>query len=255
MTDFIGRRLSPGVKWSGDHSSWQQAAALSTGYSQESILERVQAAALQVKNGQAPAERDGVVLDRPDYSWPVLAALTWIAAQNGGRLDVLDYGGSLGTSYRQSRPFLEALRVTWSIVEQPHFVEAGRANFSDERLGFYRSIEECLAERSPNVVLLSSVLQYLERPYDLIDDLKAFPFVIIDRTPMHRQERDRLTVQEVPPSIYPARYPCWLFSENRLRATLGRHFRVVADFGSHLGGEIRCDEIEAQLRGFILQRH
>mgnify|MGYP001500873774 CR=1 FL=1 len=48
-----------------------------------------------VKNGEAVYERDLVLFDYIEFYWPVLSGVMWVAARNNGRLNVLDYGGSL----------------------------------------------------------------------------------------------------------------------------------------------------------------
>jgi len=222
-----------GLYLSGDYSSWDEALAASTGYDSEIILEKTRAALLKVKKGEAVYERDSVLFDEIQYSWPLLAGLMWVAAQSGGRLNVLDFGGSLGTTYFQNRYFLKSLsEVRWNIVEQPRWVEVGKAEFEDEQLKFYSSIEECLAEIHPNVIVLSSVLQYVERPFDVLRALSASPcsYLIIDRTPFWDGPRDRLCVQHVPASIYPASYPCWIFSVHRFRTFLNKSWEIVAEF-------------------------
>src|SRR5712691_3342391 len=90
---------------SGDYAAWEDAVHASTGYDSEVILEKTRTALLQVKNGQAVYERDSVVFDEVQYAWPLLAGLLWIATRSGGKLDVLDFGGSLGSTYFQNRAF------------------------------------------------------------------------------------------------------------------------------------------------------
>ena len=209
-----------------------------------------------MKRGEAVYERDSVLFDEIEYSWPLLAALMWIAARNRGRLDVVDFGGGLGTTFQQNRRFLADLaEVHWSIVEQPRFVECGREAFESEHLRFYQSIDACLATRPAETLLLSSTLQYLPDPYAFLDDASArFRFAIVDLTPVHAGGRDRLTVQTVPPSIYPARYPCWIFSEERLRTAVLRHWDIVANFDSSLGQDLRIGRMRARYLGFVLQQ-
>ena len=226
-------RIRGGLYLSGNYSSWAEALAASTGYDSEIILEKTRVALLKVKKGEAAYERDSVLFDEIQYSWPLLAGLMWVAAQSGGRLNVLDFGGSLGTTYFQNRHFLERLPVVrWNIVEQPRWVEVGKAEFEDERLKFYGSIEACLAETQPNVIILSGVLQYLERPFDVLCTLSASQcnYLIIDRTPFWDGPMDRLCVQHVPASIYPASYPCWIFSAHRFRSFLSKSWEIVAEF-------------------------
>ncbi len=209
-----------GIRFEGKFATWEDASVHCTGYDAQVILDKVLAATLKVKRGEAMFERDSVLFDKIDYSWPVLSGLLWVAAQHGGSLNVLDFGGALGSGYFQNRKFLQALpSIRWSVVEQEHYVAAGREYIQDEVLRFYRSVEECLFENSPNVVLLSSVLQYVPQPYDVIDSIMAAgPQVIIfDRTSFLNEHAEAyITIQQVPDSIYRASYPCHFFVEETI---------------------------------------
>lgn len=219
---------------SGDYASWRDATAASSGYDSQVILEKTEAALLEVRSGHAAHERDSILFDEIQYSWPMLAGLMWVGGLSKGNLNVLDFGGSLGTSYFQNRAFLSHLPgVRWNIVEQPRYVAVGKQKFEDGHLRFYDSIQACLSDTSPNVLLLSGVLQYLEHPYEVLNELLGFPgeHVIIDRTPFWDGARHRLCVQHVPPGIYPASYPSWIFSRSAfLRHVGSRSFRVMANF-------------------------
>lgn len=126
-----------GIRFEGNYSTWEAAAAQCTGYDAAPILAKVLDATLRVKRGEAAYERDSVLFDEIEYTSPVTEALMWAAAQSGGRLDVLDFGGALGSSYFQNRAFLADLpQVRWSVVEQAHYVEAGREHIQDETLRF-----------------------------------------------------------------------------------------------------------------------
>lgn len=227
---------TPPGQWlclSGTYSSWSAAQADSTGYDAGVILERTCAALLKVKRGEAVYERDSVLFDEVQYAWPLLAGLLWSAAKRGGRVEVMDFGGSLGSTWFQNRAFLSGLEaVGWNVVEQPATVEVGQREFADETLRFYPSVAACLAEHRPDVIILSSVLQYLEHPYDLLDELARLTDadLIIDRTPFWEGAADRLCVQQVPPSIYPASYPSWIFAESRFRSMLSLHWQELARF-------------------------
>ena len=227
-------RLRPGApRLSGEYRSWEEAVSASTGYGDDMILEKTRLALLKVKNGDAAYERDSVVFADIQHAWPLLAGLLWVAARSGGTLNVLDFGGSLGSTYFQNRAFLRRVPgVLWNIIEQPRHVETGRQWFEDECLRFYFRVEDCLAETQPNVILLSSVLQYLEHPYELLGQLLRLPcdHVIIDRTPIWGGPADRLCVQYVPRRIYRASYPSWIFSEQRLLTEVQNNgFETVAE--------------------------
>jgi putative methyltransferase (TIGR04325 family) len=239
---------------SGDYLNWDEAMAASEGYDSKIILEKTKAALLKVKNGEAVYERDSVLFDKIQYSWPILAGLMWVAARFGGRLNVLDFGGSLGTTYFQNRIFLSTLpKVRWNIVEQAHHVETGKIWFEDDRLRFYMSIADCLADTQPNVVHLGSVLQYLPMPHVFLSDLQRLPsdYIIIDRTPFWDGQNDKLCVQTVSPNIYPASYPSWIFSFSQFCSRLEKDWEIVEDFEciSKLKAPVTIDS-----NGFILVR-
>lgn len=228
-----GSRPTGAYGLSGDYRSWDEAMAASTGYDSESILEYTKSALLKVRDGEAAYERDSVLFDEIQYAWPVLAGLMWGAARCGGRLNVLDFGGSLGSTYFQNRVFLSALPgVRWNVVEQSRHLETGKTWFEDDRLRFYANIADCLADTQPSAVLLSSVLQYLERPYAVFDQILELScdHVIIDRTPFWAGPTDRLCVQTVPPSIYPASYPSWIFSRPQFHSHIHEDWEIMVTF-------------------------
>ena len=256
LVRLLRRARGKGIRFKGDFATWEETSTRCTGYDAEEILARVLAATLKVKHGEAAFERDSVLFDEIEYSWPVLAGLMWAAARNGGRLNVLDFGGALGSGYFQNRKFLLALpEVRWNVVEQAHYVEAGQMHIQDEQLRFYKSIEECLTINQPNVVLLSSVLQYLESPIDFIRKLNMVgaTCLVIDRTPFSSNGKDRLVVQEVPAAIYSASYPMWIFSLPEFKRLLAEDWSLVASNLSPEGHVQASNGFEFAFQGMLLE--
>lgn len=244
-----------GVRFEGPYASWEEAKRYSSGYENEQILDKVLASTLKVKHGEAAYERDSVLFDEIQYSWPVTAGLMWVAAKSGGRLSVLDFGGSLGSSYFQNRKFLDSLMsIRWSIVEQSHFVVAGRRNIQDKTLKFYETIEECLKYEKPNIVLVSSVLQYLENPFGVLDALKnsGAHVIVVDKTPFTAMEHDKLTIQRVDSLVYPASYPMRIFSEPSFLAEDMQGWLVHSTFMSP-EGIIQSSSGTFYFKGFIFE--
>lgn len=232
LINIIKNIFKIGVLFEGNYSSWAQAKADSTGYNTADILKRVRDASLKVKHGDAVFERDSVCFYQEDYCWSFLAALLWSVSVSGNRINLIDYGGALGSTYYQYRRLFNHLNeITWSIVEQDHFVECGKEFFEDEELKFYYSINECIEKHSPSTILLGSVIQYHEKPYDLLNNVidRGFPIIIIDRTPFIEGCNDRLTVQKVPAEIYPASYPAWLLSLDKFTNFMSEHYELITD--------------------------
>lgn len=248
------KRLKPmQYGWFGNYPNWQAAVADSGGYDQQNILEKVALAVQQVKEGKAAFERDSVLFDKPDYNWPFIATLMYVAAKHEGKLEILDFGGSLGSSYFQNRAFFAHLKsVSWNVVEQAHFVKTGQEKFSSEQLHFYQDIPECLRNNKIETLLLSSVLQYIEKPYDLLNEMFAFDFktIIVDRMPFNTAPADRISVQKVHPSVYNASYPCHLLNVDIFRDFFLKHnYKLVAEFDALDG---KSDDW--QYKGFIFER-
>lgn len=248
--------LKRGIYYSGSYPDWESASKEAGGYDAEVILERVKLATLQVAAGKAVFERDSVLFDKVQHSFPLLSGLLRAAAENHGELSVLDFGGSLGSSYFQCRDFLSVLaKIQWNVIEQPHFVRCGREYVETDQLKFYFDIEELVQRNSPNVALCASVLQYLPEPYAILDHLAQTPvrYLIIDRTPFSDSSRDVIAVQHVPPEIYSASYACRIFSKSSVVERLSDRFEVLADFdsseGSLVGGGVRF-----KYGGMILRR-
>jgi putative methyltransferase (TIGR04325 family) len=221
-------------RWKGNYHSWEDANSKATGYNSEEILKKVRESSYKVKIGDSKYERDSVLFNEIQYSWPLLAGLMTAGAKLNGKIHVLDFGGSLGSSYYQNKKFLDHFNdVVWCIVEQQHFIEIGKEDFEDERLKFYLSVEDCLKEQSINILILSSVIQYIEKPYTLLKDLISklnVDHILIDRTPFTKGE-ERIVLQTVPQSIYKASYPCHIFNLNKFKDFFkSKEYSIVEEF-------------------------
>ncbi len=143
-----------GVRFEGEYLSWDQAARKAQGYDASAILEQVCQATLAARDGRAAFERDGVLFSEPDFPYSLLAGLLRVAALDRGQLKVLDFGGALGSSYFQCRPWLSGLAaLRWLVVEQPNYVKLGRERLADGTLGFIEHIAECVDGGLAKVVI------------------------------------------------------------------------------------------------------
>jgi putative methyltransferase (TIGR04325 family) len=193
-----------------------------------------------VRDGRAAYERDGWAFVAPRSNRPLLAALLTAARTAPGAPVVLDFGGALGSLYWQHR---EELRrwptLSWRVVEQDHYVAAGRKEFLTETLSFWPDVNAACDGAVPDLVIASSVVQYLPEPYDLIRELLEHRprFVFVDRTPLLAGAEERLTVEHVPPELGGGSYPAWFLSEDRFLAAFDRH-RLVERFETRLEGDV-----------------
>lgn len=241
------------VFWRGSFSSWKEASELCSGYGENNILEKVDKATSQVVNGAYPYERDSVLFNEIQYSWPVLSGLL-LAGAKYGRIHVLDFGGSLGSSYYQNKKFLSHIEHSWNIVEQNNFVELGKSKYQTKHLFFYESIEKCLQEKEVNTLFISSTLQYLEDPIEFLNKIISynFPIIILDRISIIHSPSNRLTIQSVPSSIYKAKYPCWFFNDQIILEVFKNNYELLESFDSFVLNKTYVDgEVLSTDKGYI----
>ncbi len=222
--------------WKGNFQTYEEAKSKCKGYDQEHILKRIISTTKLVKNGTIPYERDGIPYDKIKINSNLLSVLLLIASRNNNKLTVIDFGGSLGTSYYQNLPYLRHMKqLSWCIVEQANFVEAGRDLFANESLRFYRSMEECMHENSePDLILISNSLQYIDNPYGILKEIQSFdiPYLLLDYVGYNDKPEDRVTIQYVPPVFYgiEASYPCTFFNKVKIQSQLEKDYSLVSEF-------------------------
>ena len=228
LVDAVAAFRGRTVQWAGSYPSWEAARAKCSGYDAAEILAKVVDATRLVEGGKFVCERDSVLFDKAQYSWPLLASLLWIRARTG-TLRVVDFGGSLGSTWRQNSRFIQPNElVEWRVVEQPAFVAAGRAEFERDGLAFFSTIAEA-AQGGVDVCLFSSSLCYVEDPWSCVEaaEVAGARFLLIDLTPFYDGGDHRICIQTVPPSIYTATYPCWIFARDAFRTRISQNFRLV----------------------------
>lgn len=245
------RRLLFGWRWfRGNYPTWAAARAASAGYDDAPILDRVVLATREVRAGRALWERDGTLFHVPEINEPLLKALT-ACAKRGDRFEVVDFGGSLGSTWWQHRAQLADLRLSaWRVVEQEHYVQAG-AEFANDILSFHHTLEEACVNGAPTVILFSGVLQCVESPSSILHAAArtGTENIVLDRTPFVKRGGKRLAVQHTPSQLGGGTYPCWHFVMDELLAPLRGNYDFVEDWPS-----LDDLDLSVRYRGLLMRR-
>ena len=229
------------VEYTGNYSSWEAAARECEGYSSQTILDKVEKATVEVLSGKAVFERDSVLFFHEEPNYPLISNIL-VKAKNQKELKILDYGGSLGSAYFQNRKYLSSFdKISWRIVEQPHFVKAGRKLFHGHSdISFYETLDESMLDWEPDIVLFSGVLQYLPDYAEIIRKIKAagIRLILIDRTLLYsedevHQNNHRFCIQTVSPEIYAARYPVQMFDQSEITSLLEPEYTLFDKYLSY----------------------
>lgn len=221
------------IGWSGNYPTWDEACRHSQRYDTDEVFQKTLRASRLVRDGEAVCDRDSVLFQERQYIWPSLAGLLLGAARNQGELHVVDYGGALGSTYRTLYPMLSHLKqVRWHVVDLPRIVKTGLAEFQSETLLFHYSLEECLENHRVDGFLMSASLQYLPEPYLFLSQSlqNFFDYVILDRLALNKQGVHQICVQNVPPEIYTASYPCHLLDYHLIVRMLRNFYTIIDTF-------------------------
>ena len=216
----------------GTFFTWEQAWDAANrvmrgagGYESNLILNKVADSIQKVRRGEAAFERDGVAFAKQDYRFPLVTALLFVAA-NEKKLNVLDFGGSLGSTYFQNRDLLSGIPVEWHVVEQKSFVDYGQKNIPE--VEFHYDALDCL-NKGINCVLASSSLNYVDKPYKYLEKLLLInaKYMIIDLTYFNFENQDRITIEHVPESIYKAVYPAHLLNIEKFSSIILQKYEPI----------------------------
>lgn len=199
----------------GDFPDWASALAASSPY--ETDLPAYGQITDKVRQGESGSGRNLM---------PLLAGIAM--ASDGGATRVLDFGGSLGMVYFDVARILSARISAWRVVDCQEVVSYGNANYADDRLAFFSSIESASRDFTPDMVLCSHTLQYLEHPYSALVTLSALEPAVIVLHELPVAERERFMIQRLPDSLGGTERPIQLLSAGRLAAALSR-YELIAE--------------------------
>ena len=205
-------RMAPeksGLFLTGPFETYDEAAFKSFGYEHFAILEKVYQATLNVLEGRSSYERDGTAFPcRPLDDNLRRLLITYLQDD-----DILvDFGGGLGGTFINNRDLFSDANE-FIVIEQPSFSEVGEKLARSYNLNFkFISDINCLVSK-PNIIIFSSVLQYIPNAQQVL--LKAFELqprlILIDRTAfVSTQDAEQWWIQSEPnyysiPISYPIR--------------------------------------------------
>ena len=202
--------------------SWEIAVRKSVGYESENVLAPLMQGTIESRVNLA------------DSKWAttryqqVATAMFFCLSENrlrlGKPLRILDFGGGGGDYFYKFQKFVPNIDFDWTVVETPALAEAMQHQFGGDtqKIRWVNSLE--MAEDQYDFVLCSSVLQYLEKPFEVLEDLvKKSGCVIINRIPIIDSSDHFVALQRILTKKRRGSYPAHFFSEKRLLETLSTY--------------------------------
>ena len=228
LSNLIGR-----VWLSHKYKSWKEAKKYSAGYEYSNILRKIKKiykTQINELGHHEFYERDGILFKNKINDVEIIRFLNK-AKKKLKNISILDFGGSLGSIYFSNFDYLKGNIMTWSIVEQSHYVDIGKKIIENEKVKFYKNFEKCIKKENPNIAIFSGSLQYLDTPYQTLEKVKKsnINYILIDKIPVKsRIQNDEYYIQYVPKSINDGSYPIRVFSEDHLKKFLNKNkFKII----------------------------
>lgn len=220
-----------------------------TGYDDELTVEKCFRSAIDAIS-LGKIERDGEILNSMRIDFELLCSLQTIFIETG-KLSVVDFGGGFGTSFFQNSPFLNNIKIEWGIVEQAKYVEKINNSALKKKFKGFVELDEAIKQLSPNVILISSVLQYLENPMVFIKNLISLniDYLIIDRTLFSLNGEAFMSKQYVIGSEYELTYPCWFLSYENLLEEISTKYKLVYEWNS-----FDKSNLPSEFKGFFFKK-
>jgi putative methyltransferase (TIGR04325 family) len=200
---------------SGDFPDWAAASAASKPY--ETDLAVYGQITDKVRLGHSASGRNLM---------PILAGIA--LASDVGATRVLDFGGNLGVVYFDVARAVPDRIAEWRVVDLGEIVSHGNASYADGRLAFFMSVESACRDFTPDLVLCSHTLQYLEEPYETLASLGALEPAVIVLHELPVAERERFMIQRLPDSLGGTERPVQILSSGRLATALSS-YDLIAD--------------------------
>jgi putative methyltransferase (TIGR04325 family) len=216
------------------YTNWQTAEKACDKYDEAAVLKTFTDAALAIGNGDGIYDRDGRVYRSFSENIHLVAALRHVS-NTEGQFKVLDFGGALGSMYRQHRWSLDRFGdFTWCVVDQEKFVETGKRLFTSNKLKFEPTIPQAVAAYQPNIAIISNVLQRVEHPFDVVNELAQsnITYLFIDRTPIITSHNNQVTLGTLPAVSDDKCFPAWHFSEVAFKLALQKKYRIINEFNA-----------------------
>jgi putative methyltransferase (TIGR04325 family) len=142
------------------------------------------------------------IQDRPydincTQSYLTLAIQYILLKKENKNLSVIDFGGACGAHYYETRRLLgDDIKLHWNIVETREMIKQARENgLESKEISFLGDISSGNGE----LIYLSSSIQYVPKPYEVIDSIISSnsPYILFNRMMLNEgTDEDIITVQQ-----------------------------------------------------------
>ena len=191
--------------------NWESAVSGSSGYQSPQTISTIE--------GSDPVVTKSII--KHDFlgsrylqvASAILSGLNPEKLKSQTTIRVLDIGGGLGEYFFLLRDNLPNLKFEWLILETPALCELAKTKqIATPDVSWTDSLID--SSRTFDIVLLSSVIQYVEKPFALIEmAMTKAPLLIFNRLPLSTNAHNLVCIQR--PGLFESKgsYPLHILSE------------------------------------------
>ncbi|MDB0022452.1 methyltransferase, TIGR04325 family [Flavobacteriaceae bacterium] len=175
--------------------SWDHALKNSHNYNQDKLVNNIFLSTQNVLKKKYKYESDGINFNNLNIDHNFLESLKKCIKTDNTIL--LDFGGSLGTTFFKYHDLISKNKlIEWFIIEQEKIFEKSKILNFPINLKFFKNIDEIQVK--PDIILLGSVLQYIEHHNKLLTKLISLKpnYVFIERTIFSINNLEPIYIQE-----------------------------------------------------------
>ena len=214
LAPVIGFRVS---------KSWSDAVAHSSGYQSKKTID-----SLISSYPINPANLSSHFFIGNRLQQIASAFLEGVASSNKNTIRVIDVGGGLGQYFFLLEKLAPSIQFEWVILETTALCELAKSVAPTKKnIGWISSLAD--TQGTFDIALLSSVIQYVESPFDLLDDLmKVAKFLILNRLPLTSSRNQKICIQR--PGFFESKgsYPVHILSEDKVIAYFEARGKILS---------------------------
>lgn len=205
--------------------NWECAVSKSSGYQSHQTIRAIKGSDPVVSMGISKVFLGG------RYQQVASAILSGLNAEKlklDSSIRVLDIGGGLGEYFFLLRDNIPNIKFEWLILETHSICQLAKTEHSDvPDISWTDALTDL--NQAFDIVLLSSVIQYLEKPFELIETaMHKAPMLIFNRLPLSSKAYNRVCIQR--PGLFESKgsYPLHILSEGLFLSYLSTHGHIIS---------------------------
>lgn len=205
--------------------NWEIAVSRSSGYQSQQTIRSIKGSDPVVSKGTPKVFLGGRYLQ---VTSAILSGLNTEKLKLDTTIRVLDIGGGLGEYFFLLRDNVPNIKFKWVILETQSICQLAKM-YHSEVSGV--SWTDALTDSSQtfDIVLLSGVIQYLEKPFELIEmAMQKAPLLIFNRLPLSSKAHNLICIQR--PGLFESKgsFPLHILSEELFFLYLSAHGHIIS---------------------------